>query len=57
MNRVPAVSSVDFFVDSFMSCVIGVADVMDAIVAVPSTLSLIVSTVSSQVQETKKSVS
>jgi hypothetical protein len=56
---VPAVnvSSADFLVDSFVSCVIRAADVMDAIAAVPSTLSAIVSSVSSssqQVQEPKK---
>jgi hypothetical protein len=56
---VPAVNvnSADFLVDSFVSCVIRAADVMDAIAAVPSTLSAIVSSVSSssqQVQEPKK---
>jgi hypothetical protein len=53
MFRVPAVAvpRAEFFVDSFVSCVIGVADAVDAIVAAPSTLSTFVSFVVSQEEE------
>jgi hypothetical protein len=49
--RVVAVPRADFFVDSFVSCVVGVADAVDAIVAAPSALSSLVSFVVSQEKE------
>jgi hypothetical protein len=48
---VVAVPRADFFVDSFVSCVVGVADAVDAIVAAPSALSSLVSFVVSQEKE------